>query len=343
MRNSLLNKKWINLGAMVIIVGLTLKLLIGHINPMEIENIVSNADAKYFGLGILCLFGYWALEAFMIHHLLKQAGECLPVMASVKSVMVGQFYSYLTPFASGGQPMQVVYLGEEGVPAAKSTAVLVTKFLLFQITVTSIVLYFAILKGNLTFSISAWTSGLVVTGLTINIVCLTVIVLMALRPVFVHGFLNRLIHLLAHFRFLRKKEEKMKDLERQIESYADTLTAIMENRLQCMINFGLSIVQIFLYFSVAWCIYKGFGLEGVGVWDIIAMQAFLYMAVAFIPTPGTVGAAEAGFAIIMGPVFTATYASVGILMWRGITFYFGLVFSGFFVIATHYTKLFVYD
>ena len=42
--------------------------------------------------------------------------------------LVGQYYNAATPFASGGQPVQVYYMSRFGVSAGNSSSVLIIKF-----------------------------------------------------------------------------------------------------------------------------------------------------------------------------------------------------------------------
>jgi glycosyltransferase 2 family protein len=51
--------------------------------------------------------------------------------------------------------------------------------------------------------------------------------------------------------------------------------------------------------------------------------------------PGAAGASEVGFAVLMGSVFTSSYTAVGMLIWRGISFYFSFVFCGIFTLLIH--------
>lgn len=52
------------------------------------------------------------------------------------------------------------------------------------------------------------------------------------------------------------------------------------------------------------------------------------MAVSFIPIPGTVGASELGFSILLGSIFTSNLIGVALILWRGISYYLGLVICG---------------
>lgn len=62
--------------------------------------------------------------------------------------------------------------------------------------------------------------------------------------------------------------------------------------------------------------------------DIIALQSLHYMAVSFMPTPGTAGAAEGGFYMIFNAIFSKDIMNFALLIWRFIDYYLRLIISG---------------
>jgi uncharacterized membrane protein YbhN (UPF0104 family) len=72
----------------------------------------------------------------------------------------------------------------------------------------------------------------------------------------------------------------------------------------------------------AFCMTTDFSLP-----DIFAISAFLYVAVSFLPLPGTVGAAERGFVILYRAVFPG-HVLAATLLTRFISFYIILLFAG---------------
>ncbi len=66
--------------------------------------------------------------------------------------------------------------------------------------------------------------------------------------------------------------------------------------------------------------------------DILALQAFLYIAISFVPTPGTVGAAEGGFHVIFAARFGAGAVFAPMLIWRFLTYYLMLIVGSVLVI-----------
>ncbi len=64
-------------------------------------------------------------------------------------------------------------------------------------------------------------------------------------------------------------------------------------------------IQMFAYFSITFFIYKAFGLSGYNLFEIVALQSFLYLTVSFVPLPGASVASEGGFYLFFAQVFPA--------------------------------------
>ncbi len=331
-----MRKKIFNYVVLAIIIVLSLKVLIGGLDEKTVVETLERSDWHFLVIGLMCMFGYWGLEAVMMDRLIKKVSPKIHFWAAIKSTIIGQYYSFLTPFASGGQPMQLYYLGKDNVPVGSATAVLVSKFLLFQITVTlySMGLFFFRLQDVIVSGSPAMS--FVILGLTINTIGLTAIVLMAFKP-HVFRIIGHIIVKVLHLLHLIKDEEKaFEKLEHSTREYHDAMLVFQGDLWNTLRLFFLSILQLTFFFSVTYCVYLALGLRGISYLEIISLQAMLYMAVSFIPVPGTAGASEVGFSILLGSVFTSNVLAMAILLWRGISYYFGLVFCGLFTLLIHF-------
>lgn len=331
-----MRKKVFNYVVLAIIIVLSLKVLIGGLDEKTIAYTLHRSDWHFLLLGLVCMFAYWGLEAIMMDRLIKKVSPRMHFWSSIKSTIIGQYYSFLTPFASGGQPMQLYYLGKDNLPVGSATAVLVSKFLLFQITVTlySMVLFFFRLQNVIKSGTPAMS--FVILGLTINTIGLTAIVLMAFKP-HVFRLVGHIIVKVLHKLHLIKDEKRAYEkMEHSAHEYHDAMLAFQVDIWNTLRLFGLSILQLTFFFSVTYCVYLALGLRGISYLEIISLQAMLYMAVSFIPVPGTAGASEVGFSILLGTVFTSNLLAMAILLWRGISYYFGLVFCGIFTLIIHF-------
>jgi len=69
--------------------------------------------------------------------------------------------------------------------------------------------------------------------------------------------------------------------------------------------------------------------------DILSIQALLAIGIEYLPIPGSVGAAEAGFYAVNSLIFGKAKLMSAILLTRGISYYAYLIISGIVSIFAH--------
>lgn len=99
-----------------------------------------------------------------------------------------------------------------------------------------------------------------------------------------------------------------------------------------------TVVQIIVYYSIPYWVYRSFGFCQYNIFQIITLQAVLYATVSGIPSPGAVGVSEGGFIEIFKNVFPNTMISGAILLNRGISFYAFVLISGIVIIINTLTS-----
>ena len=93
-----------------------------------------------------------------------------------------------------------------------------------------------------------------------------------------------------------------------------------------------NVVQLIAYHAIPYCVYLSFGLSGASAITIILMEAVLYVAVASLPFPGSVGVSEGTFMVMFKLFFPATLLGSAMIISRGISFYFFVLLSALGVI-----------
>lgn len=103
----------------------------------KINEILSNADYRWIGLGLLCLFAEWIFETMEIHIPLKTMYPKHKFIISFKSNLVGKFFNNVTPFSSGGQPFQAYILSKYGLKMSDTFSVLMMRFIVYEVSLFS--------------------------------------------------------------------------------------------------------------------------------------------------------------------------------------------------------------
>ncbi|WP_313346731.1 lysylphosphatidylglycerol synthase transmembrane domain-containing protein [Sedimentibacter sp.] len=315
----------------------TLFILFKNDDLFNLLKVINKININYIIIAVLNIFIFWFLEADMIYELIIKFTDHKKNLEtfwlSVKVTMIGQYYSNITPMATGGQPAQLYILKDDNISLSNGTAILISKFLLFQIGVTVYTFCLAVYKIKLLTNYHSGASAFIVTGLTLNMVMLSAILLIAFNQQVLLKICDAVFDLLYRVHLIKDVKKVMDKTENFILEYKESIGKLKDNHWFTIKMFAITVIQLTVFFSTTFFVYKSFNLNKSNILDIICLQSFLYIAVSFIPTPGTAGASEVGFILLLGHLFPSNILSTTLLLWRGISYYFSLIFSGIFSFA----------
>lgn len=274
----------------------------------------------------VCLMGiYWLLESHALHLAVIEFRPKQHFLSSLKVSMVGQLFNCITPFASGGQPVQAYRLVKEGMPLESASCALMVKFIVYQ----SVLTFYSLITFLLRFSLfDTQISGvgiLVLIGFAVNFsVIAGLLFICCFRKGTVH-ILALGIRLGANLRLVKDKQAAMEKMKEKLEGFYDGFAAMRRNLPLIFRMMFITAVQLTAYFLIPWAIYLAFGLSGATCFSIIAASAFVLNLTSFVPLPGAAGGAEFGFYTLFSMFFPQTIIHAAVLLWRAVTFYFPIV------------------
>ncbi len=277
----------------------------------------------WIAMAVLCQLGNMIIDSYLMYLYIKQRYKAFRFAEGIKSSFIGSFFSAITPSASGGQPMQVVFLSIKKIDAGYSSSCLIQKFLVYQITstfftVVALILEFDFFIANVNtpilwlFLIAGFFSQVVVTGL----------IMVASFNSKISSWLVRLTEkLLNKIRWVKKPEKYVKRLDDQVKLFHTANKNLIKSPRLMVTSFAMIFVQILLIMLIPYCIYRGFSLNTATVLEIVCSQSFVTLASAMMPLPGATGAAELAFSVFYGMFFGTALLKSALLMWRIITYY----------------------
>lgn len=297
---------------------------------------IQQVTLPYLGLACALMGGYWLLNAGILRLLFRTKRAPLSWRHAVQLTMVGQYYSAITPFASGGQPAQILSMTAKKIPVGRATSLLMVKFLIYQICVVLYAFCFFAWEYRFVRTTLSNSFPWILLGLFLNGLLILLIFLSLVKRSWMEDRLNRLITWFARKR-RGFKEQQWKDKLHQIfNDYEMSAKTVQNSPLLAGKIFLMTFLQLTAYFAVSWAIYRSFGLSHIGILRVLALQALLYMAISFIPTPGNAGASEGGFLLIFHLLFTGATLMPAMLLWRLITYYFNLLIGGLVTFYDHW-------
>lgn len=307
----------------LIIIFIALIGIIGYVGITEASNLMMLMQQLNFIwiLGVILLMvAYWFLETFILHHITKQFHPKQKFKSSLQTTMIGQFFNCITPFSSGGQPMQAFHMVKTGVPFGIASSCLLNKFIIYQVVLT---IYSLVVLGMKLSEFSSKVNGfvyMVLLGFLIN----TVVVVILLSIMFFKRFTIRVvfsvIDRLVKMKWVKEGTQKKKYVLREFENFYRSFKYIKQHKKMVFFAVVLSTLQLTVYFLVPYFILRAFGLNA-SVFSMIAAQAFVLMISSFVPLPGAAGGAEVSFFAFFKLFFPANLLNISVLVWRLVTFY----------------------
>lgn len=257
---------------------------------------------------------------------------------SFKVSMLGQLFNNITPFSTGGQPMQAYELTKTGKRVSDSLSAMAMKFIITQtalVVSTIIVVTFEFSFFKQLMQNYIWIA---IVGFTVNILAIILVILAGIQKKFITFFTTPIIKLLGKMHLLKKPEETIEKLDKSIDNFKEQFLFMKSNKKMVLKMFLTAVVQSFAYYSITYMIYRAFGNTSITFWQIIPIQSFLLLIMTFIPTPGSGLGAEGGFYLLFSSVFQQGTINMSILFWRIYTFYLPIIVGALFLIPTKNRK-----
>ncbi len=321
-------KKLCSILFMLVIFGLTSYAIFSKNDLSEILYWIRQIRVEYLVVAMLFVPVFVCCESVIICYLMKHIGVKVSFARSCMYSFIGFFYSSITPSASGGQPMQMVYMKKDKIGLSESSIVLLIITMAYKLVLVLIggvvmLLNFRWLHRSIGRSIT-----LCYLGMVLNILCvLGMGFLLFSKKVAPYIVLN-CEKLLVKIRILKSSDCRRKKLDDFLKKYRGVSKFLKNNREVFIPVMCITFVQRVLMFVVTYFVYKAFRLQGTTFLAIVILQAIISLSVDMLPLPGGMGVSEGLFVKIFRPVFGHTLVVPAMLLSRWVSFYVLLFLSG---------------
>lgn len=302
--------------------------------PEEILKALQAMNPVFIVICLIFMVGYWLSESATVHTILKTLHPDAKFRNTFTNTIIGQYFNCITPAASGGQPMQAYYFVKMSVPLSAGLTALLSRFIVYQFVLT-IYSIFTLCVGFNQFGNDLSEKGLmpfVFIGFGVNTLVIIFLLGIALWKSGTLKVINALITLLAKMKILKNPMKQRVYFSREVNKFHENFNFLKKNVTVIVKACFFTFIQLTLYLSISYVLYRGFGLEGVSLLQILSYQAFVLMISSFIPLPGAMGAAELGYSGFFKDIFNE-YTGVSTMLWRILTFYLPIIVGMVFLLT----------
>lgn len=311
------------LGITAIILYFILKKEITNILPLLIK-----ANVGWLLGGIGCIIIYWLMESKTLHIMIKSFDQSFPFFEVFKLVVSTQFFNGVTPFASGGQPFQILVLTSRSkMSASNVTSASVHNFMIYQFTLVfmgtmavicgQIFHLFPIKEGHTLF--------LAFAGFSLNLLIVIILLIIALSPKLTGLLLRAFFFVLRKTPFKRKLDTITQKVNSLVLEFNKDMLLILNDKAKYFKVFLLNILKFLFLYSVTYFSCRAIGIKEISIIESIVASAYVMLIAAITPSPGASGGAEVGFMFFFGSVISGAEMVAIMLVWRFITYYIGLI------------------
>ena len=327
------NKKKVvlNIAILLIIVAIVLYFLLKD-NFNEIMKEISKLNPLFLILGIILVLAYRFFSGLALHTLTKTNTKenKLPPMNAFKLSLATMFFNGITPFATGGQPMQLYYFKKEGVSLTQSSNIILQNSILYQIALIMMGTFAIICNKTLgIFPNNDILKNLVIIGFVVNSLVCLFLFLITFGQKFSRFILNKGLVILAKMHIIKNIEDKKESLNNYITKFYESGKILIKDKKAIIKTIIFNLLSLTCLYLVPLIVIYGMGdFTSINIVEALVASSYVMIMGAFVPTPGGTGGLEYGFINFYGYFITGSNLMATMIIWRGITYYIGMILGG---------------
>ena len=292
----------------------------------NITTTLSRMDYKFIIIAII----FWLLSIILkgyVNYKTVNNKKQISLKEAIKHNVITQFFNGITPFSSGGQPMEIYMLTEHSISGAKATTITIQNFIFYQV---ALVLYGLLaVTYNAIFHIFPKVpllGKLTLIGFLINTLVAIALFVITFSPKFTKKVTNIIIKLLVKLKIIKDEKKTAEKWNLKLEEFHSSAKVLRKRKMLFIEGVIINLISLTcLYIVPLFIVYSLHNYTSLNIADTLTSSAYVLIIGAFVPIPGASGGIEYGFLKFFGNFITGTNLSAILIIWRFITYYLGLI------------------
>lgn len=292
----------------------------------EIVKTLSSMNYKYIILATMCFFLSIISKAFVNYKTVNNPNK-ISLKEAIKHNVIVQFFNGITPFSTGGQPMEIYMLTEHGIKASEAANITIQNFIFYQIALVIFgimaVLYNAIFH---IFPKTILLRKLTLLGFLINILVAIALFVITFSKSLTTKISKMIINLLYKIKIVKEKEKTSKKWNEKLNDFHNSAKELRKRKKLFFFGVILNLISLgFLYIVPLFIVFSLNDFTSMNIADTLTSSAYVLIIGAFIPIPGASGGIEFAFLNFFNNFLKKNTLSAVLIVWRFITYYLGII------------------
>lgn len=289
---------------------------------MNIVHTLVNLDIKFIILAFVTFALSIIFKGYISYKTVDDKSK-YSLKEAIKHNVIVQFFNGITPFSTGGQPMEVYMLTEHKINANKGTMIILQNFIFYQIALVLFGLGAVVYNGIYgIFPKVPLLRELVLIGFIVNTLVAVGILFISVSKRFTRFCVKGIIFLLSKLRIVKDKEKAKENWKNRLEEFHECAKFLRTRKKLFIIGVLFNLLSLAcLYIIPLFIAYSMHDYNSLTVANTLTASAYVLLMGAFVPIPGASGGIEYGFLAFFGNFLSSTRTGAILLIWRFITYY----------------------
>lgn len=316
----------------ILLLGLTIIILVVLLKDdyKDIINALTSMNILYILIAIFFFFLYLFFKSY-IYYITINNKEKISLKESFKHQVITQFFNGITPFSTGGQPMEIYMTTEHGISAVEATNISIQNFIFYQ---TALVIYGVLaVSYNFIFHIfpkAELLRKLVLLGFLINTFVAVALLAVLISNAFTKKIAFFFVDALSKIKIIKNKDNAKEKVNKALDEFHKSATELRNRRGLFTKGVILNFISLTCLYIIPLFIVLSLGdTTSLNPMTTLTSSAYVLLMGSFVPIPGASGGIEYGFLKFYGNFLSKKIISAVLIVWRFITYYLGVILGAF--------------
>ncbi len=295
-------------------------------NFVSVMNTLLKTDFRWIAFAIVFIFIYWLLRALCLYMIAREYSKNLKFSHMFQLTLITQFFNGITPFSSGGQPMEVYYMSKAGIKPTKGTNIILQEFIMYQMAL--------IVHGMLAIGLNYYfhffkevpvLKELTLIGFIINTLVGVGLLFISFSTKFNNTVMQILVKLCHKLKIVKDKDKAIEKWSIRLDEFHESALLLKSKKILFLKGFVYNFLALAAYYIIPLFVIYGMRSFDINAIETMAASAYVLIIGAFVPIPGGSGGIEYGYMQFFGNFVTGSFLSASMLVWRFVTYYLGMI------------------
>ena len=294
---------------------------------INITSLLKNANVWWILLAVLFQAGVFLFESLAFDQIIKSYQKNHSFKKTFELVLMTKFFNGITPFSTGGQPMQVYFLKQEGFRITKATNIIMQNFILYQLALVTMGL-FAIISNHIFnyFEKVPLLRNLVTIGFIINTLVMIILFIISFSNKFNKTIINFGLKIGTKLKIIKDPDRQKEKWMERCNDFHEGATYIKDHQWLCFKGYIYNILELVCLYITPYFIFRALDTDIIlNIVPTIVASSYVLIIGSFVPIPGASGGIEFGFLRFFDHFATGSLLSATLLIWRAITYYLPMI------------------